>query len=320
MSILSQPQFHNEKAAFAFLESVIWPDGVPVCPHCGVVGQAKRMKGKATRLGLFKCYACREQFRVTVGTVFEHLRLPLHKALQAAYLICSSKKGISAHQLHRTLGITYKSAWFLAHRIREAMKDSHSGPLGGEGKTVEADETYIGNAKGSKVRDVLLPDGKGWAKRGGGQEKYKVVSLVERGGSIRSVKVDYLTANAVREILVRNVSRKSALMTDQSNVYKGVGRGFASHDTVNHSIYEWARGSASTNTIEGAFSIFKRGMRGIYQHCSEAHLQRYLYEFDFRYNNRTAVGVEDQERTGKALRAIVGKRLKYGGNRPSQST
>jgi transposase-like protein len=189
-------------------------------------------------------------------------------------------------------------------------------PLGGEGKTVEADETYFGNAKGSK-RHTHFVNGKGWVKRGGGAAKYKVVALVERGGNMRSVNVDHLTANTVRDILVRNADRKSHLMTDESNVYTKVGKEFASHQAVNHSIYEWARDSVSTNTIEGAFSIFKRGMKGIYQHCGEAHLQRYLSEFDFRYNNRIKVGVNDTERANKALVSIRGKRLTY--RRPRQT-
>lgn len=242
----------------------------------------------------------------------ERSHIPINKWLLAVHLLTAGKKGTSAHQLWRMLGFgSYRTAWFMAHRIREAMREDNPGPLGGEGKFVEADETYFGNKKGSKLRHTFVT-GKGWVRSGGhGQSKHKVVALVERGGSIRSVKVDYLTANAVRDILVRNADRKSHLRTDESNVYKMVGKEFASHEAVNHSIYEWARDSASTNTIEGAFSIFKRGMRGIYQQCSEAHLHRYLTEFDFRYNNRIAVGVDDTKRAEKALVAIRGKRLTY---------
>jgi transposase-like protein len=310
---LTNPIFTDEAKATAHIEASRWPDGVN-CPFCGSVN-VHRMGG-LTQAGMFLCNDCRDKFTVRTKTVFERSHIPLHKWLLALHLMSASKKGVSAHQLHRMLGITYKSAWFMAHRIREAMKDESPSPLGGEGKTVEADETYIGNSKGAK-RSTRFVSGKGWVKRGGGQEKYKVVSLVERGGAIRSVKVDYLTANAVRDILVRNASRKSKLMTDESNVYVAVGKEFASHDAVNHSIYEWARGSASTNTIEGAFSIFKRGMRGIYQHCSEAHLQRYLAEFDFRYNNRVKLGIGDAERAAKALKGAEGKRLTYRQPRPA---
>ena len=215
------------------------------------------------------------------------------------------------------LGVTYKTAWFMTHRIREAMKDMGGGPLGGEGKTVEADETYFGNVKGSRTKKTFI-NGKGWVNRGGGQNKYKIVALVERGGRARSVKVDSITANQVRDVLVTNVDRKSKLMTDESNVYIKVGTEFTIHGTVNHSDYEWARGPYHTNTIEGFFSIFKRGMIGVYQHCSEKHLHRYLAEFDFRYSHRVRLGWTDKMRVDRIMEGIEGKRLTY--RRPHEAS
>ena len=311
---LTDPIYQDADLAREHLEALQWPNG-PVCPHCGNSAQdrIRKLQGKSHRKGVYKCNECEKPFSVTVGTVFERSHIPLNKWLLAVHLMAASKKGVSAHQLWRTLGFgSYRTAWFMAHRIRKAMEDTNPPPLGGEGKTVEADETYFGNVKGAKRKSTFVT-GKGWVKHGGGQAKYKVVALVERGGSLRSVNVDHLTANTVRDILVRNADRKSKLMTDESNVYTMVGEEYASHESVNHSVYEWARGSVSTNTIEGAFSIFKRGMRGIYQHCSEAHLQRYLTEFDFRYNNRIKLGVNDAERTARALTGIRGKRLTYRG-------
>lgn len=311
---LTAPIYQDADLAREHLEKLQWPNG-PICPHCNNSAQdrIRKLQGKSTRPGVYKCNECEKPFSVTVGTVFERSHIPLNKWLLAVHLMSASKKGVSAHQLWRMLGFgSYRTAWFMAHRIRKAMEDTNPPPLGGEGKVIEADETYFGNAKGAKRKHTFV-NGKGWVKHGSLQNKYKVVALVERGGSVRSVNVDHLTANAVRDILVRNADRKSKLMTDESNVYTKVGTEYASHESVNHSIYEWARGSASTNTIEGAFSIFKRGMKGVYQHCSEAHLQRYLTEFDFRYNNRIKVGVGDVERTKKALVGIRGKRLTYRG-------
>lgn len=251
---------------------------------------------------------------MTVGTVFERSHIPLNKWLLAVHLLSASKKGMSAHQLWRTLGFgSYRTAWFMAHRIREAMKDSDPSPLGGEGKFVEMDETYIGNVKAAKSTYTLTP--KGWVQRGGGAYKYKVVALVERGGKSKAMVVDFLTANQIRNILVTNADRRSHLRTDESNLYQKVGTEFASHEAVNHSDYEWTRGDAGTNTVEGYFSIFKKGMRAVYQHCGEQHLQRYVTEFNFRYANRIALGVDDTERTAKALEGIVGKRLTYSGTR-----
>ncbi|MDH3195060.1 MAG: IS1595 family transposase [Hyphomicrobiales bacterium] len=303
--------YTDQDAAREHLEAIQWPEG-PVCPHCGNVDQDRitKLKGKSTRPGVYKCKECRKPFSVTVGTVFERSHVPLNKWVLATHLMAASKKGMSAHQLHRMLGVTYKTAWFMSHRIREAMRDDNPTPMGGSGKTVEADETYFGNVKGSRRKDVLK-DGK-WVKRGGGTgTRYKIVSLVERNGRARSVHVPSLTANTVRKVLVTNTSRKSDLMTDESNVYPAVGREFASHDTVNHGAGEYGRGLVHTNTIEGFFSIFKRGMKGVYQHCSEAHLHRYLTEFDFRYSNRIALKVDDAQRAEIALKGIRGKRLTY---------
>jgi len=299
MSILSKKHFHNEKAAFKYLEEILWPDG-PVCPHCGAVDHAYKLRGKATRVGLYKCGACRKQFRVTVGTVFEHLRIPLHKVLQAAYLMASSKKGISAHQLHRTLEITYKTAWFLAHRIREAMREGMvPGGMGGKGKVVEADETWVGGKAKNVKWSAPIP------------EKEPVLALVERDGPVRSFHLPAVNRRTLRPILVTQIDRDSYLMTDENKAYVRVGREFRGHGTVNHSARQYVRGTFwHTNTVEGYFSILKRGITGVYQHVSQQHLKRYLGEFDFRYNYRK---VSDNERTGEALRGIVGKRLLYGG-------
>lgn len=302
-SVLSEPYFTDERAAFDRLEAIVWPDGI-VCPHCGTIGKARALaavkdkKGRE-RIGLKKCYACRKQFTVRVGTVFEASHVPLHIWFQAAFLLCSSKKGISSNQLHRTLGVTLKTAWFMSHRLREAMQVLQMDPLGGAGKEVEADETFIGN-KRPKARNA-----RGYA------HKHAVVSLVERGGKIRSQHVNDVNAATLRPILKAQVDPASWLMTDESSVYRSIGKEFKYHFTVEHGAGEYVRGSAHTNTLEGFFSIFKRGMVGVYQHCSSAHLQRYLAEFDFRYNQRIARGVGDVERTGRALAGIVGKRLLY---------
>jgi len=305
---ITNPIFTDVNKARKHLETLLWADG-PVCPHCGTVDEATKLKGKSTRPGVYKCRACSKPFSVTVGTVLERSKIPLNKWVLGFHLMASSKKGMSAHQLHRNLGVTYKTAWFMAHRIREAMREIDPTPMGGGGKTVEADETFIGNTKASKPKTVFI-SGKGWTKVGGGaHQRFKVVSLVERGGRARSVHVRALTTNSVGSILRRNVVRKTtALVTDKAHHYTAVGREFASHESVDHGKFEWGRGIVHTNTIEGFFSIFKRGMRGVYQHCSEAHLQRYLHEFDFRY---THCKITDTERTGEALKGIVGKRLMY---------
>jgi len=295
---ITAPHFTDETKAREALEAIRWPSG-PVCPFCGCIDNSTRMQGKTTRPGLLKCNDCRKPYSVTIGTLYERSHIPLHKWLLATHLLASSKKGISAHQLHRMLGITYKSAWFMTHRIRESMGPvAGEPPLGGEGKTVEADETYIGRKRDRKVQS-------------GTGHKHAVVSLVERNGRARSFKVDRATPHVIRRIVEDNASPKSALMSDEAIAYKSVGKKFASHEAVNHSKDEYVRGLAHTNTVEGFYSIFKRGMKGVYQHCGEQHLQRYLHEFDFRYSNRTALGVSDKERAEKALKGIEGKRLTY---------
>jgi transposase-like protein len=291
-SILTQPYFSDETAAFAKLESIVWPNG-PTCPKCGAtdhIGRLEEVKDKKGRVrpGLKKCYHCRAQFTVRVGTVFEHSHIPLHLWLQGAFLMCSSKKGISSNQLHRTLGITLKSAWFMSHRLREAMRDGVLAPMGGEGMTIEADETYIG--RNDKPR----------TNKRGGAHKNKVVSLVERRGKVRSVHVDQVTSEIAKDLLTTHADTKSALMTDEATWYIKAGKEFASHESVAHRAEEYVRGNVHTNTVEGFYSIFKRGMKGIYQHCSEKHLQRYLAEFDFRYNHRIALGVKQPIRDCEA--------------------
>jgi transposase-like protein len=298
MSTLSKMPFHSEPAAFEYLEKTLWPDGA-VCPHCGTVGNATKLAGKATRTGLWKCNEkeCRKQFTVKVGTVFEHGRIPLNKMLQAVYLLCCSKKGCSSHQLHRILGITYKSAWFLSHRIREAMRTGSLAPMGG---IVEVDETYIGRQQGHEIDPT------------GYHNKNMVVTLVERGGSARSFHTDGHSIADIVPIVRENIDRETRLMTDRAIHYKAVGREFAEHGRVAHEQYEWKQGTdIHTNTVEGFYSIFKRGMKGVYQHCSEKHLHRYLAEFDFRYSNRVRLGVNDEARTNRALKGVVGKRLTY---------
>ena len=295
MSILSEPHFHNEAAAIARLEAIIWPNG-PVCAHCGGVDRITPVKGG--RIGLRRCGDCKKQFTCKVGTVFESSHIPVHKWFQAAHLLASSKKGISSHQLHRTLKVTYKTAWFIAHRLREAMRDGNLAPLGGAGGVIEVDETYIGRQEGQPAKS-------------GPATKNIVLTLVERGGTARSFHIDSTSIADIAPILRANIRRESDLMTDEARHYMEVGREFASHGAVNHSAYEYARGAITTNTVEGFYSIFKRGMKGVYQHCKEKHLHRYLAEFDFRYSNRVALGVNDEARTARALKGISGKRLTY---------
>ena len=304
MSVLSAPHFHNEKAAYAYVEARVWPEG-PVCPHCGGCDRISAMKGKSTRIGAYKCYQCRKPFTVKVGTIFEASHVPLRLWLQAMFLMASSKKGISSNQLHRTLGVTLKTAWFMSHRIREAMVDGSLEPFGQGGATVEVDETFISND----------PDAPPAKKQRGVQQMMKVVSLVERGsGRARSVVIDHYGIGEVQQVLRENLSFEANLRTDESVLYKTIGRKYASHLTVNHSKAEYVNRLnplVHTNTIEGYFSIFKRGMRGVYQHCGKKHLHRYLAEFDFRYSNRIALGVNDVARADAALKGIVGKRLTY---------
>lgn len=309
-SVLSEPHFHNEQAAYDFVEKRVWPNG-PVCPHCGGMDRIGKLKGKSTRPGVYKCYQCRKPFTVKVGTVMESSHVPVRIWLQAIYLLSSSKKGFSTNQLARTLGTTLKTAWFLSHRIREAMKDRNPSPIGGAHKVVEADETYYGNVGKAKDQYVFV-SGHGWVRNRVWREaRMKVLALVERGGEVRSVHVERMTIPVVREILTKHADKASHLMTDEANVYPKVGKEFASHQSVKHLEKEYVRGVVSTNTIESVFSVFKRGMQGTYQHCAEKHLHRYLAEFDFRYNNRTALGVDDKSRAERALTGIVGKRLTY---------
>ena len=305
MSHLNEPHFHDEKAAFAFVEAHLWKDG-RACPHCGVVDESGALRGKSTRVGLYKCYACRKPFTVRMGTIFESSHIKLHLWLQAIFLMVSSKKGISANQLHRTLGITLKSAWFLSHRIREAMRDGGLSLLGGD---VEADETYFGTKDNPPTHKT---DGTPFIHKGGGPaRKRAIVSLVERGGSVRSFHVDRADIETINAICASNIAKEARLMTDESRLYGPIGSTFASHERIHHAKGEYARGYVHTNTVEGYFSIFKRGMKGVYQHCKERHLHRYLAEFDFRYNAREAVGVNDTKRADKALGQVVGKRLTY---------
>jgi len=297
----NSPLFHDEILARQHLERMRWPKG-PVCPHCGVEKGATALDGKAHRPGLYQCNECRSQFSVTVGTVFERSKVPISKWLFATWLLCSSKKGVSAHQVHRQIGVTYKTAWFMCHRIREAMAPGAYPPrLGGEGKTIEADETYIRNPEKAKRSRKTRT-------KGPLANNEMVFALVERDGDVRSFHLSQHDLANVRGYLKANADPKSDLRTDQSGLYRGVGKHYASHETVNHGKREYVRGDIHTNTIEGYFGILKRGIGGVYQHVSAKHLKRYLSEFDFRYNGRK---VSDDERTNLALAAIDGRRLTY---------
>lgn len=299
MSILSAPYFHDEAAAFAELERVLWPNG-PVCPRCS--GKERITSVKGGRKGLWRCGPCKRQFTVKVGTLFESSHVPLNLWLQAIYLMCCSKKGISSHQLMRVLGVQYKTAWFMTHRIREAMKSGGLPPLGGKGTVVEVDETFIGRKVGHQPKR-------------GYSHKNAVLTLVQRGGSARSFHVDGTKATDLLPIIQANVHPGTEIMTDEAGQYKTLGRHFACHGYVSHSQYEWGRGKVHTNTVEGFYSVFKRGMKGVYQHCSEKHLHRYVAEFDFRYNTRSRLGICDTERASTLLSGIAGKRLTYRGSR-----
>lgn len=308
-AILQNPIFQDETKAREWLEARVWPNG-PVCPHCGNAdpSRVRKLEGAKHRPGVYQCNECREQFTVTVKTVFERSKIPLTKWLAALFLLVSSKKGISAHQIHRMLGITYKTAWFMMHRLREAMRSGELSPLGGEGLTVEVDETYIG-----RLADVPK-------QKSGGAHKNIVLTLVERGGSARSFHVDGTTIGTLMPIIRANVARESVMMTDQASWYKNLVKetGVAGHGYVNHSQDEYVRDGHTkgdhyihTNTVENFYSIFKRGMKGVYQHCGEKHLHRYLAEFDFRYSNRVALGCNDTERAERLAIGITGKRLTY---------
>jgi transposase-like protein len=303
--VLTAPHFHNEEAAFACVETHLWPEG-PVCPHCGNCDGERigRLTGKSSRPGLRKCYACRKTFTVRIGSIFEDSHFPLHLWLQAIQLITASKKGISTRQIQRTFNCSMKTAWFLTHRIREIMKPADSsGPLGGEGKTIEADVTYVGRKPFTK------------AKRGGGGHMNPVFSLIERHGGARSVHMPDVRGHNLHAALDNHASPKSHFMTDEAHAFKEIGWNFASHGTVTHSKDEYVRREGeriiTTNGVEGFFSILKRGIYGVYQHVSEAHLHRYLAEFDFRYSNREKLGVNDVARASRALAGAKGRRLTY---------
>jgi transposase-like protein len=309
---LSNPIYNNEDAARAHFEAVRWPNG-PECPFCHHTDKVAPLGGGSMGPGWYYCQNCKDKFTARVGTVLERSHIPIHKWILAMRLMASSKKGISAHQLHRTLKVTYKTAWFLAMRIREAMKPIDKEPLGGNGQTVEVDETYLGSSD-----DVFMnPKGAskgGWRKKSGTSSKMKVLTLVERKGRARSVKIDDVKSATLKAVIHTELKRGTHLVTDEFNAYRTIGLHFITHRTVNHGRKEYVRGGkdgAHTNTVEGYFSVFKRGMKGVYQHCGEQHLQRYLTEFDFRYNNRIALGVDDAERTTRTIKGVEGKRLTY---------
>jgi transposase-like protein len=301
-SAISESHFHNEEAAFAYVEAKLWPNG-PVCKHCGGTSRIGKLKGKTTRAGLYKCYACRKPFTVRMGTVFESSHIPMRFWLQAIYLMASSKKGISTRQLQRTFGGSMTSSWFMAHRIREAMKTlGFDGPMGGEGGIVEIDETFIGKKADMPVRS-------------GYRHKHAVMSLVERrpaGAVVRSFHVSGTARADLMPIIEVHVSPKTHIMTDEAVQYAALRKSFADHDFTRHGAGEYVRdGFIHTNTVEGYYSVFKRGMVGIYQHCAEHHLHRYVAEFDFRYNNRIRLGVDDVQRADLIVAGAKGKRLTY---------
>jgi transposase-like protein len=305
LAIFQDPMFHDEDKAREALESELWPNG-PFCRHCGNSDPDKiaKMQGKSHRPGLYYCSECEGQFTVTVGTVLERSKIPLTKWLMAARMFNSGKNGVSAHEIHRTLGVTYKTAWFMMHRLREAMNELNPAPMGGEGQSIQADETYYGNSS---------KRAKGYRK--GHRHKAGIVALVEPKGRARAFHVKPATAKTVRNILVTNASRKSELHTDESNLYPEVGREFAGHKTVEHGShgegFYVGKDGQTTNAVENFFGNFKRSMKGTYRFCSEQHLQRYLNEFSFRHNHRAKLGFTDGERTAAALKGNEGKRLTY---------
>ena len=300
-SALSAPHFHSEEAAFAYVEARIWPNG-PVCPHCGGVERIGKFQGKSTRIGAYKCYQCRKPFTVKIGTIFEDSKVAMHIWLQAMYLIAGSKKGISSNQLHRTLGVTLKTAWFMSHRIREAMRSDDTTIFGTGGGTVEVDETFIGKLKGVEKKRAF-------------HHKMKVLALVDRdSGKARTMVIDDVKAATLMPIVITNVAREARVMTDEHSGYRDMKKFFAAHGTTSHGRGEYVNLEDRTihsNTVEGYFSIFKRGMKGVYQFCGEQHLHRYLAEFEFRYNNRVALGCNDADRADALLSGIIGRRLPY---------
>jgi transposase-like protein len=305
-SAFDDPRFNDEAAAFSYVESKLWPRG-PVCPHCGNADshRIRKMEGKTTRLGLYACYECKGQFTVRQGTIFEASHLPLRLWLQVIHLMCASKKGVSTRQVQRMLSCSMKTAWHLTHRIREAMRDGVLAPMGGPGGIVEVDETFVGRKEGVEVK-------RGWA-----HHKNTVLTLVERGGAARSFHIEDATKEQIAPIVRANIARETHLMTDEARRYERLGQEFAKHDAVDHSREEYAyvdRQSGvtiSTNTVEGYYGIFKRGMVGVYQRCGEQHLHRYLAEFDFRYSYRERLGFDDTARAEQALLGVKGKRLTY---------
>lgn len=310
-SVFSESRFHSEEAAYKYVEAILWPGG-PACPHCGATRRIGKMRGKATRIGLYKCYVCRKQFTVKINTIFEDSHIPLRIWLQAFYMISSSKKGVSCNQLHRTLGVSVKSAWFLGHRIREAMRTGDLAPFGANGGSVESDETFLWNEPGKEVK-------KGYA------HKRKILSLIDRNsGKSRSMVVDNVDAKTLVPILEENIAKEARVLTDEAGQYCHIDENFADHEVVVHSKGEYVSLNDRTihvNCCENYFSIFKRGMKGIYQHCKKQHLHRYLAEFDFRYNNRCSrpktkkrparEGLNDVQRAEVLLRGVVGRRLTY---------
>jgi transposase-like protein len=297
---LTNPIYQDADLARRHLEAIRWPDG-PVCAHCGSANRDHYpLKGKTTRPGLYKCKDCLEPFTVTVGTVFERSKIPLNKWVLAAHLMASSKKGFSSHQMHRTLGVTYKTAWFMEQRLREAMRNTNTDKLGGEGTSgiVEVDETYFGKTKGQGKGPHI-------------SKKQKVVALVERKGRVRAFHVPTVNVETLRPILQSQIAQKARFMTDSAGVYKKLGKHFASHEVIDHAAGEYARGDITTNTVESFFGVLKRGISGVYQHVSPEHLSRYVDEFAFRHNTRSAVGIEDSERADILLKGIEGKRLTY---------
>jgi len=308
--IFGPETYASESAARKALEAIRWPTG-PVCHHCG---EAER-RYKTKREGRYRCGnpKCRKDYTVMTGTVMERSHVPPHKWLEAYAIMCESKKGVSSLQLQRHLKISYKAAWFLSHRVREAMREGGLEPppmLGGGGKIVEADETYFGKTEQPRISEQRRGRPYKTGSRGP-RDKRAIVSLVERGGNVRSFHVPVADANTVVGIVIDNIAKESRLHTDESRLYGFAGTQFSAHETVKHSRGEYVRGDVHTNTIEGYFSIFKRGMRGVYQHCKEKHLHRYLAEYDFRYNNRCALGINDGERAALAIRGAEGKRLTY---------
>jgi transposase-like protein len=300
---LTNPIFTNVEAARKHFEGIRWPKGV-YCPFCGSFDRVAPLGGKSMGPGWYHCNECRKKFTAAVGTIYERSHIPMTKWLLATHLMCASKKGMSAHQLHRMIGLPYKTAWFMAHRIREGMRELNpKAPLGGSGKTVEFDETYIGGKVGNKHIGKRNP------KNTGAIGKETVFSLVERGGKVRSHHIPNVTAKTLRPIIDEQIAEATRTMSDDGGAR--VRHGSPNHHSVNHSINEYVRGDVHTNTIESYFAIMKRGITGVYHHVSPQHLKRYLAEYDFRYNERMALKVSDAERATKAVAGVVGKRMTY---------